>query len=336
MVIAEFWHRSKNLGIIVLSIVGGLAATVILPRVVDWIPYDYLVYVQGGRMIRDGINPHAMLPYWYPLPITLFTTVLWSFLPDQFAWAFAFIPLGLLHLRYGKSAPLAWLFFPLLINLAYAQAEAWLLFPMFWLLNDEPTKSSIGILALMFKPAYGMLIVPYRIVQWIRDRCWRNLSVLIVLGIIMFGAAFIVDPAWIGHFIDAILHRGDNPELRVRNMTLWAFARYDWIGYGLAILAIAILLWLSIRLWRHNRARADVLLAWSLFIFPNGLNPVSSMMVLPLMQTPRELLALVIVSWGVAGLDIIVGGFGGVYLLIVLVALVIKQRRLALQQAAVL
>jgi len=317
----------NKLFILIGLILGSAAAALLMPRITAWIPYDYQVYVQGARLIRAGLDPHAALPYWYPLPITLFTTVPWSFLPDQFAWAFAFIPLGLLHLRYGKRAPLCWLFFPLLINVMYGQAEGWLLFPVFWILEDARGKASLGMLALMFKPAYAMLTMPYRVAQWIRDRRWRDLFTLLGLGGGMMGAAFLIDPAWHWHLIGGLARRGDNPELRARNMTIWAFVERGgmwFIPLGLCLIAGVLL---GIAAWRAKETRAHLMLAVSLFTFPNGLNPVSSMMVLPFVETRNEILALVATSWLVAGLEVLTGGFGGFYLANVFVALALRVRR---------
>jgi len=278
-------------------------------------------------MVRAGIDPYAVLSYWYPLPIVLFTTLPWSFLPDRFAWAFAFIPLGLLHLRYGRRAVLWWLFFPLLIGVAYAQAEGWLILPLFWLLEDAPVKAPFGIIALMFKPAYGMFLVPYRLGQWLRDRRWRNLAWLAALGGATFGAAFWVDPAWLKYWFSAILRRPMNAALAERNMTVWAFLDRGELGVLALAVLLVILAWLSVPLLRVAGTRADLFLALSLFFFLPGLNPVSSMMVLPLAKTQNEILVLVAVSWLVAGLDTAVGGFGGAYLVIVLAALALRVRR---------
>lgn len=322
-----FSPRWSAAAVVGLSFLGGLLATFLIPHFISWIPYDYSVYIQGARMARNGLDPHALLPYWYPLPITLFTTVPLSFLPDQFAWAFAFIPLGLLHLRFGRHAVLWWLFFPLLINVTFAQAEGWLILPLFWLLEDTPFKSSLGIVALMFKPAYGMFLIPYRMWQWVRGRQWKSLVWLTGLSGTMMGAAFAIDGAWPLHWLNGVLHRGDNPELRMRNMTVWAFGGHgEWGLVALAVL-LAALVWLAVPLLRARETQGQALLALSLFLFPGGLNPVSSMMVIPLLETRNEILMMVAASWAAAGLDFFVGGFGGAYLIIVLVALYLLRRR---------
>jgi hypothetical protein len=319
-------RERKNIAIIGLSILGGLGATWIIPMFISWYPYDYSVYIEGARMVRAGADPYSKLPYWYPLPIVLFTTLPLSFLPDRFAWAFAFVPLGLLHIRFGRRAVLWWLFFPLLINLAFAQFEGWLILPLFWVLENAPGKASIGILALMFKPAYGLFLVPYRLFSWLRARQWKELIWLLGLGGIMFSAAFLIDVKWPLHWLSAVLRRGDNPELIMRNMTVWAFIDHGGLWFVPLVLLLAVLSFLAVPLLRAQDTRSDVLLALSLFFFP-GLNPVSSMMVMPLAKTTTEILVLVVVSWMVAGLDILLGGFGGVYLLIVLAALALRARR---------
>lgn len=99
------------------------------------------------------------------------------------------------------------------------------------------------------------------------------------------------------------------------------------IRVHIALLLIALVL-LAVPLLRSKQTAGAALLAVSLFVFPNGLNPVSSMMVIPLLETTREILILVVVSWVVAALDALVGGFGGLYLVIVLVALAQRTRRL--------
>jgi hypothetical protein len=146
------------------------------------------------------------------------------------------------------------------------------------------------------------------------------------------GAAFSVDPQWHIHFLNGIARRGDNVELIQRNMTMWAFVARGG-AYWFALAAVVIIFGaLAIPLARVHTTRGDVLLAAMLLFFPNGLNPVSSMMVLPLAQTGREIAILVIASWIAAGLDILVGGFGGVYLVIVLTALALRVRRLRSSQ----
>lgn len=320
-------EKIRTAGIVGLSLLGGLLATWILPHIIPWIPYDYLVYVRGARLVRDGLDPHELLPYWYPLPITLFTTVPLSFLPDQFAWAFAFVPLGLLHLRFGRDAVLWWLFFPLLINVAFAQAEGWLILPLLWVLEDTPIESGLGIVALMFKPAYGIFLVPYRLFGWVRSRRWKDLAFLAGLSGLMMVAAFIVDAAWPIHFLHSALLRGGNPELRMRNMTVWAFGSKGAIGILVLMLMLALVTWIVIPLFRKKETRSQVLLALSLFFFPGGLNPVSSMMVIPLISTRNEIILMVAISWLAAGLDTIIGGFGGSYLLIVIAALALVRRR---------
>jgi hypothetical protein len=115
-----------------------------------WTP-DYTVYWLGARMAREGLDPHALLEYWYPLPVVLVTTMPWSFLPHHYALAFALIPLGLLHLRYGRWTPLWFMFVPLVINTLYAQYEGWLILPIFWVLEDHSVRGALSIFALMFK-----------------------------------------------------------------------------------------------------------------------------------------------------------------------------------------
>lgn len=112
----------------------------------------------------------------------------------------------------------------------------------------------------------------------------------------------------------------------MRNMTVWAFIDHGGLWFVPLVLLLAVLSFLAVPLLRAQDTRSDVLLALSLFFFP-GLNPVSSMMVMPLAKTTTEILVLVVVSWMVAGLDILLGGFGGVYLLIVLAALALRARR---------
>ena len=319
----------KQAAIIGLSIVGGLFAVLIMPRLTEWIPYDYSVYVKGARLVREGQNPHALLSYWYPLPVVLFTTLPMSFLPNEFAWAFALIPLGLLHLHYGRQTVKWWLFYPLLINVAYGQAEGWILLLLVWLLEDKsPAKSSLAIWALMFKPAYGVFLIPYRLWGWLRARQYRSFAWLSGVMLFAMGAATLVEPTWLFQMISGVLRRHDHAVLLERNMTIWAFFQQG--GWWLAVLPLFLLplIYLSWRLFQFPAARAELMLAWSLFFFPDGLNPVSSMMIMPLVREKSHITILVVFSWLVMGLDNLVNGFGGVYLLIVLMALWLRLRSL--------
>ncbi|MBI3912991.1 MAG: hypothetical protein HY327_02160 [Chloroflexi bacterium] len=320
-------ERHRALAIVLASILGGLIAVLLLPRVLPGIPFDYEIYMQGARLIRAGGNPYAELPFWYPLPIVLFTIVPWSFLPDSFLWAFAFIPLGLLHLHFGKRAALCWLYYPLLINVAYGQAEGWLILPLVWLLKDAPVKSAFAMMAMLFKPAYGMFLVPYRLWQWARARRMRDFAWLGGLGLLMGGAAFALDPQWIQHWLGAIARRGASPGLIERNITMWAFVERGGAWFVPLALLVAAFGLLAMPALRRAESRAEVLVVASLFVFPNGLYPVSTAMVLPFVETRNEILALVIASWLLAGLEVLVGAFGGFYLALALFALALRQRR---------
>lgn len=317
----------SSVAIIALSILGGLFATWLMPQLIDWLPYDYLVYVQGAQFVRLGQNPHALLPYWYPLPVVLFTTMPWSYLPSQFGWAFAVIPLGLLHLRYGKRTLLWWLFFPLLINVAYAQMEGWLILPLFWILLNEPIKAGLGLILLMFKPAYAIFLLPYQLWLWWRTRQFNQLRWLFVFTAVAVVAAFLVEPLWPIQWFNGVIHRHENTALQSRNMTVWAFVAHGPAGWFALLLVLWVLAYLCRQLWRQEGHRGPVLLALSLFFFPGGLNPVSSMMIMPLVSSGRDIAILVFSSWVAVILDTVIGGFGGVYLLIVLVALWLRLRQ---------
>jgi hypothetical protein len=93
-----------------------------------------------------------------------------------------------------------------------------------------------------------------------------------------------------------------------------------------ALLACALIL-LAIPSVKDPRTRGEVLVAASLMVFPNGLYPVSTMMVLPFVETRAEIIALVIASWLIAGIEILTGDFGGYYLGLVLFALALRQLR---------
>jgi len=320
-------EQQRALTIVALSIVGGVLGALVLTQWMPDAPFDYVIYMQGARLVCAGQDPYATLPFWYPLPIVLFTIVPWSYLPDLFWLAFALIPLGLLHLHYGKRAPLTWLFYPLLINVAYAQAEGWLILPLVWLLRDVPVKSSLAMLVFLFKPAYVMLLAPYRLIEWLRGRNSREIRWLAGLSVAMFGAAFTVQPLWLANWFDAIQRRGTSPGLIERNITAMAFWQRGeiwWLPLGLLGAAWVLL---TIAGWRHRETRGAALVAASLLTFPNGLYPVSVALVLPFVETTDEILVLVLASWIIPVLEIFTGDFGGYYLSIVLLALALCVRR---------
>jgi hypothetical protein len=321
------FERHRTWVIVALSILFGVLGAVVLTQWMPAVPFDYAIYMEGARMVRAGQDPYATLPFWYPLPIVLFTIVPWSCLPDLFWWAFALIPLGLLHLHFGKRTPLTWLFYPLLVNVAYAQAEGWLILPLVWLLRDVPIQSSLAMLAFLFKPAYVVLLAPYRLFEWVRARDERKLKWLVGLTVVTFGAAFVAQPAWLANWFAAIQRRGASPGLIERNITAMAFWQRGeawWLPLGL--LGAAWLL-LTFAGWRYRETRGASLVAASLMTFPNGLYPVSVALVLPFVETTGEILVLVLVSWLIPTLEIFTGDFGGYYLSIVLVALALRVRR---------
>jgi hypothetical protein len=324
-------YRWRTAIIIGCSIIAGLIATVVVPLLPYFghgLPDDYVVYMDGAWLVRQGLNPHELLDYWYPLPVVLFSTMWWSFLPREFAWAFAVIPLGLLHLRYGRWAPLWWIFWPLMINVLYGQVEGWLVLFLFWLLEDKPVKNGLSIIALLFKPAYGMLLVPYRLWGWWQERRYRNFGWLFAFMTISMGSAFIVEPRWLVQWFTGVTRRNEHAGLIESDMTIWAFRRYDDAWLLLLPLLLGLFYYLVSSLWKYKEARPGTLLAMSVVLFPGGLNPVSTMMVIPLLQTRNEIIVMVSVSWIVFALNVLLLGPQTLYLFIVVTALFLFLRRL--------
>jgi hypothetical protein len=214
-----------------------------------------------------------------------------------------------------------------LVNVAYAQVEGWLVLMLVWLLDDEsPVKSSLAIIALLFKPAYGIFLVPYRLWCWLRSRQYKSLAWLVGTTLVTMGAATLVEPAWPVQWFVGVMHRHENVNLTERNMTIWAFTERGGVWLVVLSLFLILLMVMSWRLLRFPEARGEVLLAWSLFFFPGGLNPVSSMMIMPLVREKSHIIILVIISWLVVGIESLMNGFGGMYLLIVLAALALRLR----------
>jgi hypothetical protein len=99
---------------------------------------------------------------------------------------------------------------PLLINVIYGQMEGWLILPLFWLLEDRPVKNGLAIVMLMFKPAYGIFLVPYRLWGWWQARRFHDFGWLLGFAGLSMGAAFLVEPRWPVQWFSGVISRHEN------------------------------------------------------------------------------------------------------------------------------
>lgn len=288
-----------------------------LTSMTTWLPDDYQKYfLPWGLQARDGIYN-----YRYPLP-----TLMWVFVPLSFVppgWILLWVAMPFLFLLYlfGKKGIILWLSFPFLDHAAFGQMDGWLIVPLAWLFDDNPALAGISAALLTLKPQLALLPVSYMFVRWLIKRNYKSLGLFGGALCALYIPTFLLDPSWPLKMWADNQVRAAEPTLLTRGASLWPWWWHGgWTQVLLPFLCalIALFFLLAARtMWK--RARAIHLVAlMTIPIF----YPVSFVTIAPaLKNSTRHLVVFTLTSWIAVLLDIVTQGWGGVYLVIPLVAL---------------
>ncbi len=311
--------------LIVVGVIGAIELILFLPRVLQaWYPYDYGRYVAMGNALRADPHSYGARPIdtWYPLPAQLWVFVPLSLMPDWFRLIWVLFPLAYILRRLGAAALFLFLFPPLWFAVGDGMIDLWLIVPLVWMLENRPGFAGLGVVLTFVKPQVTLLAALYLLARWIVARDRRNLLAFGGALIVFCLPAFILQPDWILKMLAALPERAGEGGAQIQLLiaSVWAWWRIGGLGYlifGAFALALAILFW---RAFRRARVRVGAVQLLNLALMP-VLYAGSAVTVIPLFRKPRELIALVLAALGAYWLDRALGGFGGGYALVPLVAL---------------
>lgn len=285
------------------------------PVLAEWHPFDYEMYVTWGEALRAGRIDH-----YYPLPTTFWVFAPLSLLPDPFKFVFALAPFLFVLKMFGRKGLVLWLYLPLLTQAQFGQLDGWLLFPLLWLVQDRPFWAPLGAVLLCVKPILAPFAIACALMLWLWHRRRNMLAQFGAMMLVFLLPAFVLDPFWIPHFIQALPLRATHPYLQFRGVSVWTWWNYGGITQLLFPFLIAMIGGLTLYLVRRRENPIRLAELWNQFSFPY-LYQSNLTLTLPLLSTPRELAILTASSWIAAGLDVVAGGWGGAYALIPLAAL---------------
>jgi hypothetical protein len=312
-------------------VVLGVELISILPdALVRWQPFDYHLYIEMGQAVRAGVNPYGAHHYWP------FATMLWIFaplslLPDWFRFVWILAPFISLLILFRKQGVLLFFFVPLWFVVSDAMIDGWLLLPLALLLSNRPGWAGLGGAIVLFKPQLAFLAVAYALAQWLIARDWKNLASLLGALVLFYAPTFFINPNWIGQMLAVLPERAEQTTtlLPLFGGSLWAWWALGGLGNLICIVLFAATIGLAFRALPFPSKRVATFLLLGLALDPIlfGSNQI---MALPALARRAELVSIVLVSWAAFALDKLIGGFGGGYALIPIVALYWQTR----QQAA--
>ncbi len=292
-----------------------------------WHPYDYGLYIEMGNAVRQGLDPIGPRHY-YPLPTALWVFAPLSLMPDWFRIVWALVPSIFILVLFRRQGVWLFLFTPIWFTVSDAMLDGWLLLPLKWVLDDRPGWAGVGAVILLVKPQLAILIVAFRVLQWLTTHNWKNFLTFVLALTVFCLPAFVFDPMWIPHLVAVLPMRvGESMAvLPLLTSTVWA---WWWLGGSAVIVFAGILIIASVLVWRAwSRERATA--AASLQCFNQLLVPVlfasNLVTLLPILRGRTQILAVVIVSLLAYVLDRALNGFGGGYVLVPLAVLYFLNR----------
>lgn len=309
-------------GLTLLTILLVALALPLLPGLWDWRPYDYELYRTWGKTFLDGTSPFNP----YPLPSIIWVFVPLALLPPQFAIFWSAAPFGfVLYLLRGRGI-LLWLYFPLLVQTAFGQLEGWLILPMSWLLTNRPKLAPLGSVLLMVKPSVAPLVILYMLWYWLTHKEWQQLKWFSGILFIYLLPAFLIDPFWVMRFLTKLPVRAVESNMIPRGASLWAWIWHGGFAIWLLPVVLVLVLLAVVYLLRRSKNLSETANVSNMFLVPT-LYVSTFTLLIPNFKTSREVLVMVVISWLAALLDILIGGWGGVYAIIPFAALLLLVQR---------
>jgi hypothetical protein len=178
---------------------------------------------------------------------------------------------------------------------------------------------------VLFKPQLAVFTVAYMFVHWLVQRNWSNLGTFLIALAIVYIPSFFVCPTWIPTMLNVSSGRTGESNMLTRGASLWAWLWHgDWTLWLLPIISI-IVIGLLIYVFIVQKKRAQAAQCFNLLVMP-VLYASSSVTLLSILRTRRQLIILTIISWVAVLLDTFAGGFGGVYILLPITALILLAR----------
>lgn len=287
----------------------------------SWRPYDYDLYISWGTALRNGT-----VTYSYPLPSIIWVFMPLSFLPDDFKLLWAAAPFIFVLFLFKRTAPVLWLYFPLLVQTAYGQLDGWTIMPLYWLVQDRPRLGPLGAVLLLIKPTLAPFTIAYVLYHWVRSRRWQSLFWFGgILGIYLL-PAFIIEPNWVVNFALQIPIRATESNMIPRGASIWAWWWHGGITpylFPLIMLAVVALALLIVHRSRNHLPLIQLIgLIMNPFLYASNFTSI-----IPLLSSSSEVFAITLASWIAVGVDIWANGWGGAYTFIPLAGLVLLSRR---------
>jgi hypothetical protein len=305
------------IGLIVLVIEMIWLVPVVLQR---WHPYDYSVYGNMGRLVREGQDPYRAANYWI-LPAILWVCVPLSWMPDWFVFVWILLPMVSLLIIHRRDGLILLLFTPLWLVIADAMLEGVLLLPTWWLLQNTATAASLGAVALLTKPQVALLAVIQQVWRWLHQPDKRPLLIFFAALAVFVVPSFFWMPDWPLAWLKVLPMRAAETTTILPRMTA---SVWSWWAMGIGGKIAALILsaaggWLFWRAYRAGHSAQAMLMA-GLFLMPI-LFASSFFIAAAALRGRRQIelvTALSLVAWLV---DRWVSPFAGVYALIPLLIL---------------
>ncbi len=311
----------RVIGGVLLTIAGAILVHEIIsawPYIITYVPGDYAYFLGCGHALQERIY-HCF----YPLPAVLLIFLPLSFLPTWFALVWILLPFIFVLCIFGKKGIAVWLSYPFLVQAAFGELEGLLLLPIYWLIQDHTILAGISAAFLTLKPQLAVFLVPFMVYRWFSKRNWRSLVLFLGALLVLYLPAFLIDPFWPSKMIVADQVRVNESIQLTRGATLWGWWWHGgWTIWVLPLL-VAVTAALSLRAFGKEEKQTRAMYLLDLILVPI-LYAVSFVTAIPtLKKSTLHLLVYTIVSWIAVGFDILTHGWGGVYVLIPLVALLL-------------
>lgn len=314
-------RRNLVLGLMLAFALGALGVVLFtLGR--NWVAsplIDYDVYVERGLSARRGVffPPEKENPY--PLPTTLFVFVPLSYLPPWFKIVWTIGPYLLLLMLFGRMGILWVLYYPMLIQSATGQMDAWLWVPLIWLLDNRRRWAGIGAVLLLLKPQLAWLPVLIALILWLKHRDRENLLVFGTLFLVLWLPSFVIRPLWLLEVVHPLLLRANESIIPTRGASIWGWV--SWYG-GWLLWFVPFVLGLAAYLAYRTARTKPLHTAQCVNLLLTPVLYASNMvMLIPLVKGTRNIVLLVLASWLGVMLDGLFNVFGGAYVVLPLTTL---------------
>jgi len=196
---------------------------------------DWYIFYQAGQAMNHGISPYKVDGFINPIQVAwLLSFTTW--MPFS-VWVPILICVSFLLIVVLAKKQSHWILlsFPFVFGLSMGSLDALLWVPARLL-------GGLGLSLLTLKPQLGLLWIPLQLMEWWRQKNWREIAAFSLACLVLWGIPTLIQPLWIRDWLVALPAMSTRTTAAASLAGFSALTGHEWLYVVLFLIVLIILL----------------------------------------------------------------------------------------------